>query len=85
MKVFSREMKMPKQKNCKERDRLREKSGVSLSEWLNCMDQLRITPKNDPSYRRKTSKANDAHKRLEVCNAQAARHLRGHGCWYIPH
>jgi hypothetical protein len=75
-----RKVTMHKAPPCAERTKLHTEASELLAEWLAHKDEVKITPKNDPSYARKVKEMKDAHNKYSAADSQRSQHTLTHGC-----
>jgi hypothetical protein len=66
---------------CEERARLETEASRLSAEWQTCVDDVRQTPKNDPSRAAKVAEARKARARRNSARGLANTHITEHGCW----
>jgi hypothetical protein len=76
-----RKVRMHKTPQCEERSRIQEEISEHLAAHLACLDNIRQTPKTDPSQSEKVSNAKDAKAKLSAAESQLRFHILEHGCW----
>jgi hypothetical protein len=76
-----RKVTMLKIPPCAERNRLHAEASELWAECLACRDEVRVTPRNDPSYARKVKEMKDAQKKYEAAESRRSQHTHTHGCW----
>jgi hypothetical protein len=65
---------------CEEFEKLIEESGKLLGQLQGWEDELRMTPKNHPSYAEKARGLKMARGRFNECQTRIRKHMKDHGC-----